>query len=44
MIDRATVAAVAGQLGLSWDTVNTNAMEATAVIVANDTARLDGCG
>ena len=42
MIDRATVAAVARELGLSWDTVNTIAMEATAVIVANDTGRLDG--
>lgn len=42
MIDRATVAAVARELALSWDTVNTIAMEATAVIVANDTTRLDG--
>ena len=29
MIDRATVAAVARELGLSWDTVNTIAMDAT---------------
>jgi transposase len=42
MIDRATVAAVARELGLSWDTVNTIAMDATQVIVANDTTRLDG--
>jgi transposase len=42
MIDRATVAAVARELGLSWDTVNTIAMDATAMIVANDTGRLDG--
>ena len=42
MIDRATVAAVARELGLSWDTVNTIAMDATQVIVANDTGRLDG--
>lgn len=42
MIDRATVAAVAGELGLSWDTVNTIAMDTTQVIVAADTGRLDG--
>jgi transposase len=42
MIDRATVAAVARELGLSWDTVNTIAMDATQVIVAADTSRLDG--
>jgi transposase len=42
MIDRATVAAVARELGVSWDTVNTIAMEATQHIVAADTGRLDG--
>jgi transposase len=42
MIDRATVAAVARELGLSWDTVNTIAMDATQTIVAADTTRLDG--
>jgi transposase len=42
MIDRATVAAVARELGLSWDTVNSIAMDATQVIVATDTTRLDG--
>ena len=42
MIDRATVAAVARELGLSWDTVNTIAMDATQMIVAADSARLDG--
>src|SRR6201993_4325164 len=42
MIDRATVAAVARELGLSWDTVNTIALDATQAIVANDTTRLDG--
>jgi transposase len=42
MIDRATVAAVARELGLSWDTVNTIAMDATQAIVAADTTRLDG--
>lgn len=41
MIDRATVAAVARELGLSWDTVNTIAMDATHMIVAADTGRLD---
>jgi transposase len=29
-------------LGLSWDTVNSIAMDATAMIVAADTGRLDG--
>lgn len=42
MIDRATVAAVARELGLSWDTVNTIAMDATSMIVAADVTRLDG--
>jgi len=42
MIDRATVAAVARELGLSWDTVNTIAMDATQHIVAADATRLDG--
>jgi transposase len=42
MIDRATVAAVARELGLSWDTVNTIAMDATQLIIAADTTRLDG--
>ena len=42
MIDRATVAAVARELGLSWDTVNSIAMDATRMIVAADTGRLDG--
>jgi transposase len=42
MIDRATVAAVARELGLSWDTVNSIALDATQMIVAADTTRLDG--
>lgn len=42
MIDRTTVAAVARELGLSWDTVNTIAIDATQTIVAADTTRLDG--
>jgi transposase len=42
MIDRATVAAVARELGLSWDTVNIIAMDAIQMIGANDTGRLDG--
>lgn len=42
MIDRATVAAVARELGLSWDTVNTIACDATQMMVATDTTRLAG--
>lgn len=42
MIDRMTIAAVARELGLSWDTVNTIALDATQTIVATDTTRLDG--
>jgi hypothetical protein len=42
MKDRATVAAVARELGVSWDTVITIAMDATRMTVANDTWRLDG--
>ena len=42
MIDRATVSAVARELGLSWDTVNTIALDATQMIVADDTTRLQG--
>ena len=42
MIDRMTISAVARELGVSWDTVNTIAMDATQMIVAADTHRLDG--
>lgn len=42
MIDRATVAAVARELGLSWDTVNSIAMDATRMIIATDASRLEG--
>ena len=42
MIDRMTISAVARELGVSWDTVNTIAMDATQMIVAADTTRLDG--
>jgi transposase len=42
MIDRMTVAAVARELGLSWDTVNTIALDATQMIVAADTTRQNG--
>lgn len=42
MIDRMTITAVARELGLSWDTVNTIAVEATQTIVADDPHRLDG--
>jgi transposase len=41
MLDRATVAAVARELGLPWDTVNTIALDATKTIIAADTGRLD---
>jgi transposase len=41
MIDRMTVSAVARELGLSWDTVNIIAVEATQSIVAADAGRLD---
>lgn len=43
-MDRATVAAVARELGRSWDTVNAIAVEATATLLATDTTRLDGGG
>jgi len=42
MLDRMTVSAVAREPGLSWDTVNTIAIDATQTIVAADTHRLDG--
>jgi transposase len=42
ILDRATVAAVARELGRSWDTINTIAIEATTTLLAGDTARLDG--
>ena len=42
MLDRMTVSAVARELGLSWDTLNTIAMDATQPIVAADTTRRDG--
>ena len=42
MLDRTTISAVARELGLSWDTVNTIAIDATQTIVAADTGRLEG--
>src|SRR5206468_4966037 len=43
MLDKATVAAVARELGRSWDTVNAIAVEATtALLLTADPARLDG--
>ncbi len=42
MLDRTTVAAVARELGLAWDTVNTIAAEATRAILAADTGRFEG--
>jgi transposase len=40
-LDKATVAAVARELGRSWDTVNQIAVEATRTLLAADTTRLD---
>ena len=43
VVDRVTVAAVARELGRSWDTVNTIAVEATTeLLAAAGPARLDG--
>lgn len=42
IVDRATVAAVARELGRSWDTVNAAALEAATTLLATNIARLDG--
>jgi transposase len=42
MLDRTTVAAVARELGRSWDTVNSIAVEGTRTLLLADTTRLDG--
>lgn len=43
VVDRATIAAVARELGRSWDTINSIAVEATtALLAAAGPARLDG--
>jgi transposase len=43
VVDRVAVAAVARELGRSWDTINTIAVEATTeLLAAADPARLDG--
>ena len=43
IVDRATVAAVARELGRSWDTINAIAVEATTALLATaGPARLDG--
>ena len=42
MCFRMTIGAVARELGLSWGTVNTIALDAAQAIVAADTTRLDG--
>jgi transposase len=42
IVDRATVAAVARELGRGWDTVNSIAVEATRTLLLSDTTRLDG--
>lgn len=44
MLDRMAVSAAACEIGLSWDTVNTIAMEATQALVAADTTRLASAG
>jgi transposase len=41
IVDRTTVAAVARELGRSWDTVNSIAVEATRTLLVTDTTRLD---
>ena len=41
MIDRTSIAAIARELGLSWDTVNAIAVEATTGLLAADPARLE---
>jgi transposase len=41
MLDRTTVAAVARELGRSWDTVNSIAVEATRTLLLTDTTRLE---
>ena len=41
MVDRTTVAAVARELGRSWDTVNSIAVEATRTLLLADTTRLE---
>jgi transposase len=41
MIDKATVAAVARELGLAWGTVNGIALDATRTIIATDSTRFD---
>jgi transposase len=41
ILDRATVAVVARELGRSWDTVNGIAVEATTNLLITDTTRLD---
>ncbi|MGV9736826.1 transposase [Rhodococcus aetherivorans] len=41
MVDRTSVAAIARELGLSWDTVNSIAVEATTALLAADPARLE---
>jgi hypothetical protein len=44
MLDRTTVAAVARELGRSWDTVNSIAVEATRTLLVSGTTRLDEVG
>ncbi|ETT26107.1 mobile element protein [Rhodococcus aetherivorans] len=41
MLDRTSIAAVARELGLSWDTLNAIAVDATPGLLAADSARLE---
>ncbi|ETT26920.1 transposase IS204/IS1001/IS1096/IS1165 family protein [Rhodococcus rhodochrous ATCC 21198] len=41
MFDRTSVAAIARELGLSWDTVNAIAVEATTTLITTDTSLLE---
>lgn len=41
MIDRTSIAAIARELGPSWDTVNAIAVEATTGLLAADPTRLE---
>jgi transposase len=42
ILDRTTVSAVARELGRSWDTINSIAVDATRTLLLADTTRLDG--
>jgi len=44
MIDRTTISAIAAELGVSWHTVSSIAMRATADLIARERARSTGRG